>query len=286
MCGDSGQEVEDIRIVDSTDDVARHEGHVVEVQEVKLLPYLVVVEAESECIAVVSVYSEIEEIAIETGIIVQTLAATNLCAAEDTQLKGVSCLFHAINLDDGGDGHGVGIGVCVHIPVIVTLFHEVCHEVAVVIEGESKFGLGRDHITVLRPADKGVTCVGRGRHGHCRALQVLAAANYVTTLGGVGRHGDRVVHRCIGEVGHQGAVARHHEGESGFKRNDFVANGPVAESIAFIGRGHQGAEGAVVVAASAFNRTAFHGIGYCGDGVCGNGVQEVEDIGGVGRTDG
>ena len=100
---------------------------------------------------------------------------------------------------------------------IVALALELCHKIAIAIDGESVVGICGDLVAILSPSHKGVVSSWSGMNGAGLALLEGAATRNSTSIGWIGRHTDGVVLRLCLEVGHQGAVAIHREGIIGLR---------------------------------------------------------------------
>ena len=127
---------------------------------------------------------------------------------------------------------------------------ELSHQIAVTGDGKGVIGVSGDLRAILSPSQEGITCGWGGAYCALLALLIDSATCDGTTIGGVGRHGNRVALLLPLEVSHQVAVSSDGEGIVGLGGDHAAILGPVGESESIVGRCAYGAGLALVVGAA------------------------------------
>ena len=146
---------------------------------------------------------------------------------------------------------------------IVDVESEVGDVMGVLGDGNAESGTVRNHFSILGPVGEMIARVGSGREGADGIVMVGAGTSDDATIGRFGRGGNHAV--VVVEVGHIAAIFGDGEAVGRACRNDNAILGPVDEVEADVGRGRQGAGGAVVIDASATDGAAIGRHSRCVD---------------------
>ena len=234
-----------MRVAGGAHHVVVDESHHLKAGQVKLLARGVVVEAETQLVAVLAVDSEEEQMAVERGVVPRALAATALVAAEGADLIARVGLLLVVDGHDAHHRHRVGEQVGVQFVMVVEgRFVEVGLKGTLARHGEGELGFRRHHIAVLRPVGEDVAVVGRGGEGADIVPAYAARALDGAAHGGIGQGVD-----FEGGGGHFRAVQVESEAELGahvLAVADEVAVGVAQVERALVGpAAHDPAEGDV-----------------------------------------